>query len=635
MPPIACPDPTASAARCYAPAFVDIPDELVRELASFTVATVPELVSRVAPGPAAALGRLSVGEGEVARLVLRHAAGHLPGGEVTAVPRFPNPHEPAEPAGLTELRTLPANLTQRLLGALETNLPEVGLPAAAALVETPAAGGISFAMTHDEPDTLLAVRMLESIRPGVVEAVTELAARVARDPGVAAALRVPPEATGETGIAAEHGARHLALGVTVAAAVLHPIDVLDVVTERPAAIVGLAIGAAVQLLRGASLPPAYRQAAFASVRDRYLMPRGASGDVRVTGNRLALLEGDVGKPGDRELILGAEFTANGLVAAVPGGLVVRTGLAEGRLQVLTHVVEAEPEPPGNHWDDVVELSVRFDEGAASVVGADEPADAHLLGSTPPWPGDYRVRVHVAGRDEADADLRAGRPGDAESVELVVWQAPPAPEAVLRRTDRLGHRLRGEPDPGSPRRPELTYRWVRHSALGEAATVTIATGAEVDDVLRAFGADPARPESATALDDEAMRAYPGPLVHWVMATSRDGAVIAVELNGWRGSDAGVITAASRAGRAASSYWNVNALRRLTFAERGRLLEAFEPPGQPADPAVLAALDGLDFEDYRDWTAKCLVTLERFTGLGITEADIERTRTADVGYRIPDA
>jgi hypothetical protein len=42
-------------------------------------------------------------------------------------------------------------------------------------------------------------------------------------------------------------------------------------------------------------------------------------------------------------------------------------------------------------------------------------------------------------------------------------------------------------------------------------------------------------------------------------------------------------------------------------------------------------GLDIEDHRDWTAKCLVTLERFTGLGITEADIERVPTADVGYR----
>jgi hypothetical protein len=614
---------------------VDIPDELVRELASLAAATVPELASRIAPGPAAALGRLSVGEGDVARLVLRHAAGHRPGDDISTIPRLSHPHDPAEPAALTALRGLPANLTQRLLGALETSLPEVALPAAAALVETPAAGGVSFAMTHGEADTLVAVRTLESIRPGVAEAVTEVAARLASVPGVAAALRVPREATGEIDIAAEHGSRHLALGVTVAAAVLNPIDGVDVVTERPAAIVGLAIGAAVQLLRAASLPPAYRQAAFASVRDRYLMPRGTSGNVRVTGNRFALLEGDVGKPGDRERILGAEFAVNGLVALVPGGLVVRTGLAEGRLHVLTQVVDADPGPPGKHWDDVVELSVRFDEGAASVVGADEPADAHLLGSTPPWPGDYRVRVHVVGRDEADADLRAGRPGDAESVELVLWQAPPAPEVVLRRTDRLGHRLRGEPDPGVPRRPELAYRWVRHSALGEAATVTVVTGLRVDDVLRVFGGDPARPESVAALNDEAMGSYPGPLVQWMMAAPHQDAVIVVELNGWRGSDAGVIAAASRAGRAASSYWNVNALRRLTFAEGGTLLEAFEPPGQPAHPAVVATFDGLDFEDYHDWTAKCLVTVERFTGLGITEADIERMQTADVAYRIPDA
>jgi hypothetical protein len=616
---------------------VDIPDELVGELARFATVRVPELAGRIAPGPAAVLGRLSLREGDVARLVLQHAAGHRAETGMTAVPRFRHPHGPPpgppEPAGLTALRELPESLTQRLLGALEMNLPEVSLPAAAALVETPVAGGVVFAAMHGEADTLVAVRVVESIWPGVIEIVTELVARVAGDPGVAAVLRVPPDATGETGIAAEHGARHLALGVTVATAVLHPIDV-DRIAERTVAAVGLGIGAAARLLRATALPPAYREAAFASVRDRYLMPRGTSGAVRVTGNRFALLEGDVAKPGDRERILGAEFAANGLVAAVPGGLVVRTGLAEGRLRVLTQVVEEEPDPPGNEWDDVVEVSVRFEEGAASVVGADEPADPQLLGGTPPWPGDYRVRVQVTGRDEADADLRAGRPGDAESVELVLWQAPPAPEAVLRRTDRLGHRLRGEPDPGLPPRPELAYRWVRHSPLGEAATVTIVTGLRVDDVLRAFGADPARPESASALTEEEMRSYQGPSVRWVMAASRDDAVLAVELNGWRGSDAEVITTASRAGRAASSYWNVNALRRLTFAEGGRLLEAFEPPSPPADPALLAAFEGLDFESYRDWTAKCLVALERFIGVGITEADIEHMRTANVGYRISD-
>jgi hypothetical protein len=30
----------------------------------------------------------------------------------------------------------------------------------------------------------------------------------------------------------------------------------------------------------------------------------------------------------------------------------------------------------------------------------------------------------------------------------------------------------------------------------------------------------------------------------------------------------------------------------------------------------------------------VTVERFTGQGITEADIERLKRTDVGYRLPD-
>jgi hypothetical protein len=40
-------------------------------------------------------------------------------------------------------------------------------------------------------------------------------------------------------------------------------------------------------------------------------------------------------------------------------------------------------------------------------------------------------------------------------------------------------------PGLPARPEHAYRWMRGSALDVAATVTVATGLTVEEVLRAF------------------------------------------------------------------------------------------------------------------------------------------------------
>jgi hypothetical protein len=77
-----------------------------------------------------------------------------------------------------------------------------------------------------------------------------------------------------------------------------------------------------------------------------------------------------------------------------------------------------------------------------------------------------LRVHSAGRDDTD---------EPERYQLVVWGAPTAPAAVHKRTDRLGHRLRGEPEPTVAQKPEAAYRWIGTSSLGQAATVTIVTG----------------------------------------------------------------------------------------------------------------------------------------------------------------
>jgi hypothetical protein len=73
--------------------------------------------------------------------------------------------------------------------------------------------------------------------------------------------------------------------------------------------------------------------------------------------------------------------------------------------------------------------------------------------------------------------------------------------------------------------------------------------------------------------------------------------------------------------------------LSFAEGGEVLVSYEPFGPPdeeAGPAVAAAVDGLDFGDARDHGEKCLFAIERFTGRGITSADLEQIQSADVGY-----
>ena len=113
-----------------------------------------------------------------------------------------------------------------------------------------------------------------------------------------------------------------------------------------------------------------------------------------------------------------------------------------------------------------------------------------------------------------------------------------------------------------------------------------------------------------------------------------AVLVVEDNGFHGTDQAVLSAASAEGRAASMFWNVNAVTRLSFAEGGQVLASFEPcEGQEHHlPALNDALTGLDFADYDERIGKGLVAVERFTGYGITAADLANIRDLDVGYRV---
>jgi hypothetical protein len=83
-----------------------------------------------------------------------------------------------------------------------------------------------------------------------------------------------------------------------------------------------------------------------------------------------------------------------------------------------------------------------------------------------------------------------------------------------------------------------------------------------------------------------------------------------------------------------FWNVNAVTRLSFAEGGQVLASFETyEGQEGyPPAVNDALTGLDWGDYDERVGKGLVAVERFTGYGITAADLARIEDEGFGYRI---
>src|SRR4029079_6120704 len=111
----------------------------------------------------------------------------------------------------------------------------------------------------------------------------------------------------------------------------------------------------------------------------------------------------------------------------------------------------------------------------------------------------------------------------------------------------------------------------------------------------------------------------------------------EYNGFQGAHEPVLARASSQGRAASMYWNVNALTRLSFAHRGGILLSVEDIGDiEAPPPVAETLVGLDFADYhRGKSSMGLVAVQRFTGYGMTADDLTRIESADVAFRIvPD-
>ncbi|WP_433059928.1 DUF6461 domain-containing protein [Dactylosporangium sp. CS-033363] len=321
-------------------------------------------------------------------------------------------------------------------------------------------------------------------------------------------------------------------------------------------------------------------------------PQHYSTQIKVRGHRFGLAE--------RELPALDDFAATGLVAGTDGGAVIHTGIADGWLHVQLVVLAEPPAGVEDGWEEAAEVSWRALEGRAAL-------DARGRAATPPSPGDYRLRVYARGRDEGDVFY--------EHYRLVVWPAPAAAPVVLRRTDRLGHRLRGEPEPVRPARPEHAYRWLRRTVIAEGGTVTVVTGASPADVLRAFGADPDRPEPVAEFGAD------GRILGVLDA---GGAVVVVEPMGFAGSHDEVLLAASTSGRAASMYWNINGHTRLAFAERGRIVPHDELP---------EVLDGLDFTDYLELPGKGLVAVGRFTGRGLAPEDLEQLHAGGIGYRVP--
>jgi hypothetical protein len=129
-----------------------------------------------------------------------------------------------------------------------------------------------------------------------------------------------------------------------------------------------------------------------------------------------------------------EGQVNGLLqAGNPGMLFLVTGLHTGDLRFTVEVHEAEPPPPGDTWEEVVEASLRpltSDVTLSQWAGEESwPLPLETI--------DYRVRYCARGMDEGhdldtpDEDEEVG----PDSYLLQFWPAPPAPDRILRQTSQ--------------------------------------------------------------------------------------------------------------------------------------------------------------------------------------------------------
>lgn len=365
-------------------------------------------------------------------------------------------------------------------------------------------------------------------------------------------------------------------------------------------VAALGVALAADLLASRRMPTGYAAARMAAFRRDYLLPRTSFGHVPLQDYQFAVVEdgAEAGTP---------DFSENGLVVGLSGGVMIRAGQQSGDAGVHLMISEGEPELDLAGWQDVVDVSWTATAGHATAAG--------LHDGTHPWPGSFRARVSASGRDDERSNFR-----------IEVWPAPAAAPVNHRLSDRCGHRLRGEKVPDLP--PAVEHcGWVRRSVLEQAATITVAVGLSRGAVLKGFGAE-GRAIPIDRPDEE----YREPMPVSVIAVS--GGMIAVENNGWQGSRSPVLRRLSRSGTAGSVYWNVNRGATLSLARDGVVLGTMELgiDDFPEDPVFRSLLDGIDFDDYLTLTAQALFALEVFTGVHIREDLIPIVEQDGRAYRI---
>lgn len=505
----------------------------------------------------------------------------------------PTAHIHGGPGLLVSRDSVPAEARQAIISGLRGQVPEVTLPMMGAILREMPRFGPPPPPDGDVSDP---ARYVCEEAPRRIEGMFALANQLLLQLSGMARIR-------DDNPSGESCARLLAAAVLLSAAALGGLN--HPTLDRDRAVAELGIGLTMSMMRVISNLNVSRgymprptatatrrttQTALTDTRDSQFFVRAGSGP----------------RPDDTRP--SSDFRTNGLADIVDGGIAVRTGTPEGRVMFTLSVVETEPAPQLEQWSEVVDVSITVSDPSIAI-----GTDAIDV----PAPGDYRVRIQARRRD---AGLEEGSSG-GEEFAIVTWPAAAQPPHVWILSDRLGHHLRGEVEPQPVVHPEAAYRWV-NDAFGEDGSVTMVTGMELDDVVRAFGGDPSRPLAGD------VRSWPDRLV---VGTIGD-VVVAIQFAGWESSRPEVLRRVSARGLAATSWWSITGATRFGLAKNGAVLDLFEDWSEATSPEVLDRTQDLDRYSYVDVIERGLVFAERVTGAALTPDFLSSLVDAGVSYQI---
>jgi len=174
------------------------------------------------------------------------------------------------------------------------------------------------------------------------------------------------------------------------------------------------------------------------------------------------------------------------------------------------------------------------------------------------------------------------------------------------------------------RPWERYEWLAQHDIFEHACFAVSTSADVQHVIEVFAADPdpvliGRFGEAWSCDSDSDEfGSESGINDIVEIAALGGCTVAIEPNGWTGSEHAVAEELSRGGRYAAFFNSISGASVFVFAVDGTVVRTFDVVLYDEVGAVGERLPeeaGLPFDERRQRTAAVFALIERLTGARI--------------------